>query len=155
MFTSLPPPSHFTEAATEAWKSVAEREDGTRSSDLGERARSQGAQLERGEGGLARLPCLSPHHPLTQAGGAQLPGSECARCAGPPVALAQRACPRGRGRGTQTAEPHAHPPSHPPFLPWLVAGEWVSRNRHAAEKTGRRRNQITHLQLQVPGANKS
>lgn len=53
-FASLPPLSHFTEVATEAWKSVEEREDGTRSSDLGEEARSQGAQLERsGSGALA------------------------------------------------------------------------------------------------------
>lgn len=59
-------------------------------------------------------------------------------------AWAQARDPDGRS-------PHAHPPSHPPFLPWLVAGEWVSRNRQAAEKTGRRRNQITHLQLQYPG----
>lgn len=61
----------------------------------------------------------------------------------------------GAGEGRKQAEPHAHPPSYPPFLPWLVAGEWVSRNRQAAEKTGRRRNQITHLQLRLPRANKS
>lgn len=50
--------------------------------------------------------------------------------------------------------PHAHPPSCLPSLQWLVAGEWVSRNRQAAEKTGRRRNLITHLQLRSPRANK-
>lgn len=51
--------------------------------------------------------------------------------------------------------PHAHPPFCLPSLQWLVAGEWVSRNRQAAEKTGRRRNLITHLQLRSPRANKS
>lgn len=143
--------SHFTEVATEAQKTAAELGEGTRPSDArAERASRQEAQLGRGQQGhewaSASSSCSSAE-PWSLQRVHQVRGPWARRRGG-------CACV-GAGEGPRQAEPHAQPPSHSPFLPWLVAGEWVSRNRQAAEKTGRRRNQITHLQLRLPRANKS
>nr|CAI9702989.1 unnamed protein product [Rangifer tarandus platyrhynchus] len=133
--------SHFTEATTEAQKSAAELGDGIRPSDGGVRPESGGA-AGTGAQGREWASASSPPPQGAEPGSLQRAGQvrgQWARHSGRARV--------GAGEGPKQAEPHAHPPSHPPFLPWLVAGEWVSRNRQAAEKTGRRRNQITHLQL--------
>lgn len=136
-------------------KSMAEPGDGTRHSDPGERLEPGGtAQAGVGLGVRGAGPRVGVGVTSLPQHGAQL------LCSG--ASQVRRRWPRrsgwarvGAGEGPRRAEPHAHPPSRPPVLPWLVAGEWVSRNRQAAEKTGRRRNQITHLQLRLPRANKS
>lgn len=133
--------SHFTEATTEAQKSAAELGDGIRPSDGGVRPESGGA-AGTGAQGREWASASSPPPQGTEPG----PLQRARQVRGQWARHSGRARV-GAGEGPKQAEPHAHPPSHPPFLPWLVAGEWVSRNRQAAEKTGRRRNQITHLQL--------
>lgn len=132
--------------------SAVQRREGTRpppspdSPSEGSRGRSAGGA--RGGGAAVRVRATSPPPPGSPVPGPPRSATGARRGRG--------GCARvGAGEGPGRAAPHAPPPSLPPFLPWLVAGEWVSRNRQAAEKTGRRRNQITHLQLRLPSANKS
>lgn len=105
---------------------------GTRPSDQGKRAGSQGAQLGWRRGASAgprageRASAPSPHpRPPPPAGRrSPAPRSERARCAGP-VALALRVRPASVGEGPRQAEPHAHPPPRTrPFSRgwWQVSG---------------------------------
>lgn len=126
-----------------------------RGSELGARGRSLGGTRGLAAREWASAPSPAPRTP--PAGAALLPAASAPGARGRwpwRCECAPRAWARDPDRRSPT--PILPPPTpHPPFLPWLVAGEWVSRNRHAAEKTGRRRNQITHLQLRARRANKS